>query len=72
MADYVRLCGHVEVAVQYYEGEDEECLGHMDELLPALEACNKGEPSKHFLTREPLNSAEEYAQAVGWQLLRSV
>jgi len=62
------MVGGVEAAERYRE--DSECLGHLVDVLDAVESLLANEPAKHFLTREPLNSAEEYAQAVGWQMVR--
>lgn len=69
MASYLRLTGGYPVSVSIYEA-DEECLGHLNGSLDAVESLLKKEPAKHFLTREPLSAAEEYAQAVGWKQLK--
>jgi len=69
MSAYLRLTNGEGYDGFYDEGE---CLGHLVGSLDALKALLVKEPTKHFLTREPLNSAEEYVQAVGWQLLKAV
>jgi len=67
MASYSRLTSMPQW--ERFYSEDSECLGHFDGTMDALKGLLANEPSKHFLTRDPLNSAEEYAQAVGWAVL---
>jgi len=57
-----------EAAMLYREGP---CQGHT-EYPWAIHNYVYGESTRSFLLREPKNSAEEYAQAVGWQLLKAV
>jgi len=69
MSEYLALTGDAEQAKWY--SMEEDCEGHLVGTLDALrDLLRKNEPAKHFLTRGPLNSAEEYAQAVGWEMLR--
>lgn len=67
MAAYMSLTGG---DADFYR--DGDCNGHLVGTLDALNHLLAKEPAKHFLTREPLNAAEEYAQAVGWKLLLAV
>lgn len=73
MSVYLASVGDSETSEWYSKGD---CIGHLESVRNDLHvnvaSLLSNEPAKHFLTRQPMNAAEEYVQAVGWNLLRAV